>query len=223
MRNDRTFFGGWLAGMSIPNRRRFQFSLRTLLIAVTLCAIPFGWLAVKFRQAERQAKAVSRIKELGGMVVYEPVAAEACLPSWLVNLSGTDVFAHVRAVRFADDGPTSERIESLKRLSQIRLLHISTRQVTEADVQTLKSLNGLQTVYVEVSGTGPFMLGRLQGLAPLSGLTKVEIWLEEAVTIFSYSGPDEVSWLDDGTLRSNLHLQGWCGQRMRFPARDPFN
>ena len=39
--------------MSKLPRRPFQFSLRTLLIVVTLCALPCSWLAVRLREAEK--------------------------------------------------------------------------------------------------------------------------------------------------------------------------
>jgi hypothetical protein len=51
-----------------PKLRWFQFSLRTLLVFVTLCAIPCSWLAVKMQQAKRQREAVVAIEKLGGFV-----------------------------------------------------------------------------------------------------------------------------------------------------------
>jgi len=35
-----------------PTRRWFQYSLRTLLVLVTVCAIPCSWLGVKVQQAK---------------------------------------------------------------------------------------------------------------------------------------------------------------------------
>jgi hypothetical protein len=58
---------------STPKRklRWYQFSLRTLLIGVTLVACACSWLAVKMQQARRQKEAVEAIGKAGGAIRYE--------------------------------------------------------------------------------------------------------------------------------------------------------
>jgi hypothetical protein len=52
-----------------PKRRRWlQFGMRSLLVAITLVAIPLG---VIVNRAERQRRAVERIESLGGTVWYD--------------------------------------------------------------------------------------------------------------------------------------------------------
>lgn len=53
-----------------PKLRWFQFSLRTLLIFVTLFAILLNWIGPKIRQAKRQREAVVAIQNLGGVVTH---------------------------------------------------------------------------------------------------------------------------------------------------------
>ena len=65
-----------------PRRRLFRFSLRTLLVVVVLLSVGLGWFAFKMRQAERQRKAVEKIREAGGVVwhdcdLYERMGAYA--------------------------------------------------------------------------------------------------------------------------------------------------
>jgi len=85
-------------------RRRFQFSLRTLLLVVTLCALACSRLAVKMQQAKRQQVAVTEIKELGGTVTYDwqidadghsRPNAQPPGPVWLRNVLGDDCFGNV--------------------------------------------------------------------------------------------------------------------------------
>ena len=44
-----------------PKLRWYQFSLRTLLVLVTLFAIPCSWIAVKLNNARRQQTAVTKL------------------------------------------------------------------------------------------------------------------------------------------------------------------
>ena len=75
-----------------PHRRRFQFSLRTLLIVVTLCALPMAWLGPKFRQAYHEQEAIAWVTEQGGSVHYEGLVDRWIAgPVRRVNLAGTKV------------------------------------------------------------------------------------------------------------------------------------
>ena len=51
-------------------RRWFQYSLRTLLIVVTLFAVLCSWFAVKMQQAKRQREAVVALRNRRARVLY---------------------------------------------------------------------------------------------------------------------------------------------------------
>ena len=103
-------------------RRRFQYSLRTLLLVVTLFAIACSWLAVKIRQAQRQQEAVAEIQKLGGSIVYDWPAgwkpARNVLPppgpAWLRSLLGVDLFLTVHAVDVSGIQVTDEDVNKLQ-------------------------------------------------------------------------------------------------------------
>ena len=82
-------------------RRRFQFSLRTLLVFVTACPVLCSWLAVKIRKVEQQRVAAEAISKLGGFVTYDYeldpsgnlwLDGRASGPDWLRNVLGVDFF-----------------------------------------------------------------------------------------------------------------------------------
>ena len=54
-----------------PNRRWFQFRLRTLLIVVLVLSLPLSWFAVRMERARRQRAAVEAVSELGAIVYYD--------------------------------------------------------------------------------------------------------------------------------------------------------
>ena len=92
-----------------PNRKRrwFQFSLRTLMIGVTLLAVLCGWFGMKVERARKRHEAVEAIRKLGGYVHYDyemdPNGFSLLLtpppaPDWLIKLLGIDFFADVAMV-----------------------------------------------------------------------------------------------------------------------------
>jgi hypothetical protein len=100
-----------------PNLRWFQFSLRTLLVVVTLCALLCSWFAVKMQQAKRQREAVEAITKVGGRAMYDWQVdangnyvrnAQPPATKWLRNLLGDDFFGRVVEVEFDDTKVTDE-------------------------------------------------------------------------------------------------------------------
>jgi hypothetical protein len=51
--------------------RWYQFSLRTLLIFVTLFACVCSWFAVKMKEARRQKEAVVALEKLHACIMYD--------------------------------------------------------------------------------------------------------------------------------------------------------
>jgi hypothetical protein len=140
-----------------PKRRWFQFSLRTLLVFVTLCAIACSWFAVKLQQATRQREAVAEIKKLGGICVYDwqldanggfdysYSKTKPTGPVWLRNLLGDDLFQSVIMVGFeAEREVTDASLEPLKGLSEVRELDLYGTKVTDAGLRHLKGLSQLR-------------------------------------------------------------------------------
>ena len=58
-------------GVAVFFRRRFQFSIRTLLVLTVAVALPCSWLGVEMEKAEWQRETVASIQRTGGQVYYE--------------------------------------------------------------------------------------------------------------------------------------------------------
>ena len=86
---------------------RFQFSLRSLLVATVVVAIPFSWLAVEMKRAREQREAVEAIRKAGGARLYDYELGNTLLrsapgpiwlrkspsPPWLHKLVGDELSA----------------------------------------------------------------------------------------------------------------------------------
>ncbi len=60
----------WFA-CSVVFRRRFQYSLRTLMLVMTLACLGMSWLGVEMQRTKRQREVVDTMTKLGGSVIYD--------------------------------------------------------------------------------------------------------------------------------------------------------
>jgi hypothetical protein len=175
---------------SKSKRRWFQYSLRTLLIFVTLCAVACSWLAVKMRQARIQREAVEAILKTGCcMVVYDyeydllgnwTLNAQPHGPVWMRNLLGIDFFNTVIEVGGVESG-AREALSHLKDLPKLQTINFVNVEVIDDDLKNIQDLTHLQeilfigVVNTKITDHGLVSLKRLTNLQGLhltcSGIT----------------------------------------------------
>ncbi|MFC1596696.1 leucine-rich repeat domain-containing protein [Planctomycetota bacterium] len=152
-------------------RRRFQYSLRTLLVVMLLVSIGMSWLAVRRHRVRRQREAVEAIKELGGRVQSEEGTQ---VPPWLRELLGDDFFfLKVHTIDLNATPVTGARLEHLKGLKYLRMLDLNGTQVTDAGLEHLKGMTSLQEL--NLNGTQVTDAG-LEHLKRLTSLKR--LWLD---------------------------------------------
>jgi hypothetical protein len=94
------------------NRRWHQYSLRTLLIFVTLFALACSWFTVKMQQAKRQREVVESLIKSGSFVAYDyEMNSKVWIkllnqkipgPEWIRKMLGDDFFRTVTYVNLSN-------------------------------------------------------------------------------------------------------------------------
>jgi hypothetical protein len=180
-----------------PRRRWYQYTLRTLLIVVTLAGCGLGWLGFKVRQSHRRQAAVEAIKRSGGRVAYDYERvknAKAPGPDWLRRLLGEDFFSSVSVVVLhgsditkaalipLDDLPDVQLLdltysnvgdgglEHIKGLSQLHGLSLAASNISDAGMVHLMALNELQYLDLRATSISDAGVERLKGLSQLTKL-----------------------------------------------------
>jgi hypothetical protein len=165
------------AGMEFK-RRWYQYSLRTLLVLVTLFAVACSWFAVKMEQARRQREVVEAIRRSSGSVFYDyekilyedtihksgsPIwPSEPPSPAWLRSIVGIDFFHNVTtAFVFYDNG--LDRLEDLPRL---RALYLEGAGITDRSIDQLKRLPRLERLYLSDTKITDAAVNDLQNAIP---------------------------------------------------------
>ncbi len=165
--------------------RWYQFSLRTLLMAMTvLCVGPGSYVAYHQRKVRQQQSAVAAIEQLGGYVFYDEKAPAR---SGLARLIlGDNSFGNVNGVDFNPLKTENRQITDadLRHLQAFpRLNHLvlkNCRQITDAALGELSGLTSLQYLYLNDTPITD------AGLVHLSGLTNLE---ELSLTHTQVTGP----------------------------------
>ena len=163
-------------------RRRFQFSLRSLMLLVVVVAIPCSWLATAMKAAREQHAAVEAIRELDRYAWHDFemddsghwIVAEPPEPAWLRSLLGDDFFADVVTVELGFyvsywtlfEPVTDTAMVHLGRLKKVRLLVLRHATISDAGLEHVKGLRELRSL--DLFGT----VVTDAGLEHLKGLTK---------------------------------------------------
>jgi len=104
--------------MKLP---RFTFSLRTLLVVMTIGCV---WLGVLTARARRQKETVAWIRGMGGMVLYDWQLENAdgpAGPRWLHSAIGEDYFQSVASVLVFQKKVDVSQLSTLRELKMLGL------------------------------------------------------------------------------------------------------
>jgi len=145
---------------SRPSRRfRFRFSLRTLLVLITLLACWLGYQTWRWREHD---KAVATLVALGGEVSFAKSA-------WVHALTGEKPFKHVTAVNLHRVPATDEHLRMLTWFPRVESLVLNRSKVTDVGMQHLAKLPKLRWLELEGVDIGD------EGLAELKDLPSLKV------------------------------------------------
>ena len=126
-----------------PERRWYQFSLRTLLVFTLLCAIPCSWVAVRMNRGRRQREVVAEILQrhptASVTYLFEDTSKGPFINQekpWLAKLFGDD-FYPVAGVDLSSQ-ISEATLMQLGKLTNLKWLNLSGTKITEKGVEDLQ-------------------------------------------------------------------------------------
>ncbi len=151
----------WFA-VALVIRRRFKFSIRSLLVLMAVVAMPCSWLTVEMKRAEQQAEAVRGMKKAGGdawydyHVIYDDqhhmkfISPAVLIPGWVLlrRSLGDDFFDEVIAVDVEGDRFTDSDLRHVQKLTKLAYLSLNNENVTDVGLQYLEGLADLQELVI---------------------------------------------------------------------------
>jgi hypothetical protein len=168
-----------------PKRRWFQFSLRAMLVCVTLGAVGLGWYMYRWRQQQaEQRKAAAAVRELGGeaqpslssyslaSVIFEQGDAENLFFLQEKNIRDDDlkIFAaaeNTRGLYLFKNEITDGGLVHLKNLRRLRILDLRhNKEVSDEGLKQLENLEELEQLILMGTKVTPAGVARLQQKLP---------------------------------------------------------
>ena len=169
---------------SVPRRPWRQFSLRTLLLGMTILAILLGAFAVRLERARRQAAAVAAVQRLDGRACYDfqckPAAgyglefvrdAKSPVPPWLLDRLGVDFFHNVVHVSLGQCRIGDEDIRKLPDFPSLVGLNLWRNRLGDASaphIARYRYLRWLNVQDTQIGDEGIAEFAKLQSLEKLN-------------------------------------------------------
>jgi hypothetical protein len=149
--------------------RRFQFSLRVLLVGTAILALWLGW---HVERARRQREAARLVNKLGGFAHYDHWGK----PGWSIlrkclgdEFSHSIVYVSLTRAHLADDD-LRELLSKLADVGTIHTLVLSGTELTDSGIVGLASLTDLRDLWIDDTGITDDGLESLSGLRRLQNL-----------------------------------------------------
>lgn len=140
---------------STPRSHLFRFSLRTLLIAVTVVAAVLGWKVNAVQNRRRTVAEIEKDKRCYVCYDYLDPATEPPGPQWMRRFLGDDFFSDVKEVTiFSDKLPTNGQhdidalVHHIATLSNLKTLQIDSGNLTDGQLEIITRLSKLQDLEV---------------------------------------------------------------------------
>jgi hypothetical protein len=138
--------------------RRYQFSLRTLILFVTLAAVMCSWLTICLRDAALQRETVKKLRSRGIEVTYQWVwnqrnstdrtEPRPSYPRTLWMLLGEDFFSGIHSVGF-DKNTTNEDLAMLDGLPGVKeLVLVDCLKCTDEGLQYIARQSELEELWL---------------------------------------------------------------------------
>jgi len=166
----------WLLA-SLLFRRRFQFSIRSLLVLVVAVAVPCSWLAVQKQQAKRQREVYNVLREFRGIIAYDfrhsSNRKEPDVPAWLMKLFDNDVdfFADLERVCLAAGREfTDAELACVGELTELEFLALGGAGISDGAVEHLRGLTDLEHLSLNRATVSDAGLEHLEGMINLERL-----------------------------------------------------
>jgi Leucine-rich repeat (LRR) protein len=151
----------------ISKRPWFRYSMRTLLLLMTIVAF---WLGYAANQVRIRKQAIDSVTRAGAEVTYlkdKAGSLQLSGPAWLRRFLGDEWFVTPRFVFFRDYSVTDDKILPVRALTSVRRLDLSDTKISDKALVAVGEMDGLEHLYLMGTNVTDAGLQHLDGLKRL--------------------------------------------------------
>jgi Leucine-rich repeat (LRR) protein len=127
-----------------PHRRWMQFSLRTLLVVVTLTSFLLGYVAWEREQCRQGQQSLNKLEQLMTSSANKVEKVSSTRPGWLKVLLGNDAFRGVKSVELRDTSLSDSDLHPLAAFPNLHSVRMEAPNVTDAGISQLRGLKAAE-------------------------------------------------------------------------------
>ena len=210
------------------SRRRARTSIRVMMLAILIVAVPLGW---QVNRAREQREALDAVQRYGGWVHFDYEFVNGAVipgrapraPRWLRMMLGDEYFRKVTCVNFDEEGSIGKVVrcpnvtacdELLKKISGLpglKKLRMKKTQATDEGLRHIGKMSELEELYIRdarsVTDEGVSYLALLANLKHIS-ISFSNLTNDSLVLLSGLPSMEEVDlqgnhFSDDGLARLN--------------------
>jgi len=138
------------------NRRKFRFSLRTLMIVGVLLSLLLGWVGIECQKIRQERRSLEHLSEFQQGVAYRRL--------------------HVVTLRIGANtgGPNDDDLVHLKRFGRLEHLQVESSNVTDAGLRHIREIAGLKQLILWGTKNTDSGLHHLKAMTSLEKLVFVQ-------------------------------------------------
>jgi len=136
-------------------RRRFQYSLRSLLLLTLLVSIGMSWIATAMQRAKRQREVAQAIEKMNGRVWWDYAFRHEA-----------GFLSEVTYVDFSGEHVSNEALQKLHELPHLGRLNCNNSDIADPQLKYLEGLTQLQWLELETAGVTDEAAKELQQSLP---------------------------------------------------------
>ena len=144
-------------------RRRFQFTIRTLLLLVLVVSLGGSWLAVERARVQKTNEIVQNLDRRGALVVEDLGLVR---DGWFSALIGNDQSVTVVEIWGSGSDLADSDSADIRDFSNLRTISLSETDVTDRGLFCLVELPSLRRVFVDGTAVTDAAVARFQELRP---------------------------------------------------------
>jgi hypothetical protein len=179
-----------VAAVIVPRlkRRWFQFTLRTLLLAVLLASVGLSAFAVRRERVKREREAYAVLRQFRGIIRYDYQCDKAAAnpnvppgPAWLRSWLGDDFFANIEFVCLGGgDMFTDTELAQVGEFRDLKFLNLGGSAISDEGLEQLEGLGRLGVLRLDETKITDRGLEHLKGLHCLEELGLIDVRITDS-------------------------------------------